>query len=99
MIWPPTKIDMLHNLDGASEFFIADARGFVAGPGKGVACYDPFLVKPLIDDGLARELEGMAMNNAFCLTDKGKEAVAMLDGRSGSSKYRQPDWLLSALTK
>lgn len=105
MAWPPTPIDMIRELDGASESATTghlEGGGFFfeAGPGKGLAFYDPSYVQPLIDDHLAEKFNpGLAEGNwAVRLTDKGKQAAEMLRGVRSTSDYRMPDWFLAAVS-
>lgn len=103
MTWPPTNISLLLELEGSSETAYvgpwAGGLGFVAGPGKGVAIYDPQYTCQLIEDGIAENFDVPHIKGAVRLTEKGKEAVQLLRGEIQSSKYRMPDWLLVELAR
>lgn len=85
MSWPPTDDDMLLMLDGASEaIFVSDHEVFGTGGSKGIFTGEPRYIERLIADGLARRLDNPngPDRDFYCLTDRGKEAVAALKRRA-----------------
>lgn len=112
MSWPLTKIETLRSIAEATppervvlsrtkkhgvEMIANDLRY-----GKGIFFGSPEHIDPLITDGLVEKVEiGTAAlrGTTSRLTNKGWEAIRMLDGISNTSKYAMPDWVLQELTK
>lgn len=95
MSWPPTPVDMLVYLeDVVTELYPTD-HGWAAPSGtKGFAIFSPEYTKQLFDDGLAQRVKGI--DAGVCLSEKGREALELIQGKRVESKFQQPDWVLNA---
>jgi hypothetical protein len=108
--WPPTNAETLLHIADASnpDDFVLHSDGtgidirYGAVPGKGMFVCDPQYLAPLETEGLTERVEfsGKSWSGTTSrLTDKGREAVAMLRRARDSSSFKMPDWLLAELTQ
>lgn len=110
MAWPPTNLDTLRSVAAAHQEFVAvrDGKGVSLltdmRSGNGLFIASPEYLEPLLEDGMIEKVDLTALDSAISgttsrLTDKGREAIQMLNGHRKVSNYSMPGWLLQELTR
>ena len=100
MSWPPTPCEMLRDLYGSSESAMLDSHSMSQPEaGTDILVYDPVCAQPLVDAGMARQLNMPGCKCAYCLTNKGKEAAEMLLCNRTFGRFPIPDWLLNEIAR
>lgn len=109
MAWPPSPVEVLRQIAASTTGFSVsylpgggiDLRADDMRKGAGVFFCDQKYLEPLLDAGMIEMVEfkdGALSGTTQRLTDKGIEAMQMLNGHRTVSNYSLPGWLLMAVT-